>query len=97
MSGKERRKTPVLRAYELMKETLFRKTFVLAVHMIWFAVYGLFWLLLLPTETEAGEFIYLWGGFFLPLALSLGEVETPRPRRVTSAPRNTPNVTCWDP
>ncbi|MEN6575031.1 MAG: hypothetical protein ABFD90_01720 [Phycisphaerales bacterium] len=72
MSGKERKKTPVLRAYELMRETLFRKTFVLAVHMIWFAVYGMFWLLFLPTEMEVGEFIYIWGGFFLPLALSAG-------------------------
>ena len=62
----------MLRTYELMKETLCRRTFIWAVHMIWFAVYGLFWLLFLPTGRQAGEFIYIWGGFFLPLALSAG-------------------------
>jgi len=35
-------------------------------------VYALFWLLFLPSDQEAGMFLYYWGGFFLPLALSAG-------------------------
>jgi len=59
-------------AYELIKETFFRKPFIWVVHMAGFAVYALFWLLFLPSDQEAGMFLYYWGGFFLPLALSAG-------------------------
>jgi len=61
-----------MRAYELVRETFFRRTYIWAVHLSWLAIYGLFWLLFLPTGREAGEFIFIWGGFFLPLALSAG-------------------------
>ncbi len=61
-----------IRAYELIRETFFRRTYIWIVHLIWFGIYGLFWLLLLPTNLEAGQFLFLWGGFLLPLALSAG-------------------------
>jgi len=61
-----------MRASELIKETFFRRTYIWVVHLSWLAIYGLFWLLFLPTGAEAGEFIFLWGGFFLPLALTAG-------------------------
>ena len=61
-----------MRAYELIKETFFRKTFVWVMHLSWFGIYGLFWLLFLPTNVEAGEFLFLWSGFLLPVALSTG-------------------------
>jgi ABC-type transport system involved in multi-copper enzyme maturation permease subunit len=63
---------PSIRAYELIKETFLRKTYIWTVHLIWFGTYGLFWLLLLPTNLEAGQFLLIWGGFLLPLALSAG-------------------------
>jgi ABC-type transport system involved in multi-copper enzyme maturation permease subunit len=62
-----------MRAYELMKETFLRRTYIWIVHLSWFAMYGLFWWLFVPTKGEQfGEFIFVWGGFFLPLALSAG-------------------------
>jgi len=59
-------------AYELIKETFLRKTSIWAVHLSWFGIYSLFWLLFLPSNLEASEFLFVWGGFFLPLALSAG-------------------------
>lgn len=61
-----------MRAYELMKETFFRRTYIWIVHLAWLALYGLFWWLFLPDEGEMGRFIFTWGGFLLPLALSAG-------------------------
>ncbi len=61
-----------IRAYELIKETFLRRTFIWVVHLIWFGIYGLFWLLFLPSNVEAGQFLFIWSGFFLPLALSAG-------------------------
>jgi len=61
-----------MKAYELIRETFFRKTYVWVAHLSWLVIYGLFWLLFLPSGMEAGAFIFLWGGFFLPLALSAG-------------------------
>jgi ABC-type transport system involved in multi-copper enzyme maturation permease subunit len=59
-------------AYELVKETLIRRTFIWVTHLCCFIIYGVFWLLFLPSGLEAGEFLFIWGGFFLPLALSAG-------------------------
>jgi hypothetical protein len=61
-----------MRAYELMKETFFRRTYIWMVHVIWLALYGGFWWLFLPTTPEFGRFLFIWAGFFLPLALSAG-------------------------
>ena len=59
-------------AYELIRETFFRKPFIWVAHVAGFAIYALFWLLFLPSDQEAGLFLFYWGGFFLPLALSAG-------------------------
>lgn len=61
-----------MRAYELMKETFFRRTYIWIVHLSWLALYGLFWWLFLPDAAGFGGFVFVWGGFFLPLALSAG-------------------------
>jgi len=71
MSGK-RRMIKTRQAYELIRETFLRKPSIWAVHAAGFAVYALFWLLFLPSDMEAGFFVFFWGGFFLPLALSAG-------------------------
>ena len=61
-----------MRAYELMKETFFRRSYIWIAHVVWLALYGSFWWLLLPEGDEFGRFIFIWGGFLLPLALSAG-------------------------
>jgi len=61
-----------MRAYELMKETFYRRTYIWIVHVSWFALYGLYWWLFLPEGPGFGKFVFIWGGFFLSLALSAG-------------------------
>lgn len=61
-----------MRAYELIKETFLRRTFIWIAHLSWLALYGLFWWLFVPDANEFGRFIFLFSGFFLPLALSAG-------------------------
>lgn len=61
-----------MRAYELMKETLFRKLYIYIVHLSWFAIYGLFFTLGVHNEESFHGILFVWGGFFLPLALSAG-------------------------
>ena len=64
-----------MRAYDLIKETFNRKLYILIVHLSWLALYGMFYWLTLPDAGEVsdfGRFIFIWGGFFLALALSAG-------------------------
>jgi len=61
-----------MRAYELIKETFCRKLYILIVHLSWLSLYGGFWWLFLPRGNKFGEFVFIWGGFFLALALSAG-------------------------
>ncbi|MHC4728708.1 MAG: ABC transporter permease subunit [Planctomycetota bacterium] len=62
-----------MRAYELMKETLLRKTYIRIVHISWFAIYGLIFIIPFPAETwHWGPFIFAWSGCLLPLLLSAG-------------------------
>jgi len=61
-----------MRAYELMKETFFRRTYIWIVHVVWLAMYGGFWWFFLPDMPEMGRFLFIWAGFFLALALSAG-------------------------
>jgi len=61
-----------MRAWELVKETLWRREYLWIVHLVWLAFYGAFWWLFLPDPEEFGNFVFLWGGFLLPLALSAG-------------------------
>lgn len=61
-----------MRAYELIKETLCRRSHIWIVHVMWLTIYGVFWWLFLPEPAEFGRFVFIWGGFFLPLALTAG-------------------------
>ncbi len=61
-----------MRAYELIKETFLRRTYIWIVHLVWLALYGFYWWLFLPDPNPFGGFIFIWGGFLLPLALSAG-------------------------
>jgi hypothetical protein len=61
-----------MRAYELIKETFFRRGHIWIVHVAWLTIYGIFWWLFLPDPADFGRFIFIWGGFLLPLALSAG-------------------------
>jgi len=61
-----------MRAYELIKETFFRGSYIWIVHVAWLTIYGVYWWLFLPEQPEYGKFVFTWGGFLLPLALSAG-------------------------
>jgi ABC-type transport system involved in multi-copper enzyme maturation permease subunit len=61
-----------MRAYELIKETFLRGSYIWIVHVAWLALYGVYWWLFLPESSDYGRFVFIWGGFLLPLALSAG-------------------------
>ena len=61
-----------MRAYELIKETFCRRMYIWIVHVCWLILYCFFWVLFLEEEAEFGQFLFIWGGFLLPLALSAG-------------------------
>jgi ABC-type transport system involved in multi-copper enzyme maturation permease subunit len=61
-----------MRAYELMKETFFRRPYIWMLHVVSLALYVGFWWLLLPDPEEFGGFVFTWAGFILPLGLSAG-------------------------
>jgi len=62
-----------MRAYELMRETFLRKTYIRILHTSWFATYGLLFLIPFPTEAwNWGSFLFVWSGCLLPLLLSAG-------------------------
>ena len=61
-----------MRKYELIRETFCRRGFIWIVHVVWLVLYGGFWWLFLPNGPEFGRFVFIWSGFFLPLALTAG-------------------------
>lgn len=62
-----------MKAYELMKETLLRKTYIRIVHISWLAIYGFIFLIPFPPEAwHWGPFLFGWSGCLLPLLLSAG-------------------------
>jgi hypothetical protein len=65
-----------MRKYELIRETFCRRGYIWIVHVVWLVLYGSFWWLFLPRSGEEfgqfGQFLFIWGGFFLALALSAG-------------------------
>ena len=62
-----------MRAYELIKETLLRKAYIRLVHISWFALYGLLFLVPFPAESwNWGAFLFGWSGCMLALLLSAG-------------------------
>jgi ABC-type transport system involved in multi-copper enzyme maturation permease subunit len=63
----------LMRAYELIKETLLRKAYIRLVHISWFATYGLVFLIPFPPETwNWGAFLFGWSGCMLALLLTAG-------------------------
>lgn len=62
-----------MKAYELMKETLLRKTYIRIVHMSWLVIYVLIFIMPSSPETwKWGPFLFAWSGCFLPLMISAG-------------------------
>ena len=62
-----------MRAYELIKETLLRKRFILLLHVGWFIMYGLLFFIDFPQESwNWGGFLFGWSGCMLSLLLSAG-------------------------
>jgi hypothetical protein len=61
-----------MRQLELIRETYSRRGFIWIVHVVWLVLYGGFWWLFLPSGPEFGRFVFIWSGFFLPLALTAG-------------------------
>ena len=61
-----------MRSYELLRETLWRRRYIWIVHVVWLALYVMFWWLYYPDPEEFGGVLFLSGGFLLPLALSAG-------------------------
>jgi len=65
-----------MKIYELIKETLFRKTYIRVVHISWIAVYGLLFLIPFPPEAWKvwpwGPMLFGWSGCFLALIICAG-------------------------
>jgi hypothetical protein len=61
-----------MRKIELIRETFSRRGYIWIVHVVWLVLYGGFWWLFLPSGPEFGQFVFIWSGFFLPLALTAG-------------------------
>ncbi|UCG58753.1 MAG: hypothetical protein JSU70_04410 [Phycisphaerales bacterium] len=61
-----------MRAYELVKETFWRRRSIWIVHVLWLSLYLMFWWLYYPDPEEFGGLLFLCGGFLLPLALGAG-------------------------
>ncbi len=67
------RRIKPIRAYELIKETFLRKAYIRLVHISWFAIYGLLFLIPFPPEAwNWGAFLFGWSGCMLSLLLSAG-------------------------
>ena len=62
-----------MKAYELIKETFLRKTYIRIVHISWLAIYV--FIFIIPSSPETwnwGPFLFAWSGCFLPLMISAG-------------------------
>jgi ABC-type transport system involved in multi-copper enzyme maturation permease subunit len=62
----------MMRAWELMKETFFRKNYIPAVHVLGALFYVLLGLLPIRHSLELGAFLFIFSGCVLPLILSQG-------------------------
>ena len=62
-----------MKAYELIMETLLRKTFLRVIHLAWLGTYAALFLIPWPPEIwNWGAFVFGWSGCLLPLLLSAG-------------------------
>lgn len=62
-----------MKAYELMMETFRRRASIRLVHLSWFGMYAMIFLIPMPPEAwQWGAFLFGWSGCLLPLLLSDG-------------------------
>ncbi len=61
-----------MRAYELIRETFYRRSYIWIAHLTWLLVYGAFWWSFVPKSETMGKFILTGSGLFLALTLSAG-------------------------
>ncbi len=61
-----------MRAYELIRETYFRRGYIWIAHLTWLLAYGVFWWSFVPNSEDMGKFILTGSGLFLALTLSAG-------------------------
>lgn len=62
-----------MKAYELIMETLLRRTYLRIIHAAWLGIYGATFLIPFPPEVWSwGAFVFGWSGCLLPLLLSAG-------------------------
>jgi ABC-type transport system involved in multi-copper enzyme maturation permease subunit len=61
-----------MRAYELIRETFFRRTYIWIAHASWLVLYAVFCWTFVPDPAAMGGFIFIWTGLFLALTLSAG-------------------------
>ena len=62
-----------MKAYELIMETVLRKTFIRVLHIAWLGTYAAIFLIAFPPELwNWGAFLFGWSGCLLPLLLSAG-------------------------
>lgn len=62
-----------MRAYELIKETFRRRTYIWVIHLVWLALYVFcWWFFLSDAAADIGGFVFVLGGFLFALALSAG-------------------------
>lgn len=60
-----------MREYELLKETWLRKSYILAIHIIWMAFYPLLFFIL-ERDSILGKVPFVFSGCMLPLIISSG-------------------------
>ena len=61
-----------MRAYELIKETLLRRSYIPVIHIVWLAIYVLLFQLPVSDDILWGKVPFVLCGFMLPLILSNG-------------------------
>lgn len=61
-----------MRAYELIKETFLRRSYILVVHVVWLAIYAVLFLLPVNDSLKWGKVPFFLCGFMLSLILSSG-------------------------
>jgi len=62
-----------MKAYELITETVLRKTYLRVIHAAWFGIYAAVFLIPFPPDRCSwGSFVFVWSGCLLPLLLSAG-------------------------
>jgi hypothetical protein len=63
-----------MKFWELAKETFFRRPFIRVVHLSWFAIYAILFLIPWPAEIhwQWGFLLFGWSGCLLPILISAG-------------------------